>query len=407
MSEAARHDRLAGEPEAIYATSWEHLADELRRLDTRLRQVVLEGRREPGVDPLAPFKGLVLSESEVLGLLERGGDSESETSVSDTKQASKQIETEIEQRRAAGLEAGVYLSLPRLAERFHLTRFEEQCLIICLAPELDCKYEKLYAYIQDDATRRKPSVDLILNLLCQSRADRNAARVAFDPQATLLKCRLLHMTDSKADGPAPLLSRLLKLDDRIVNFLLGFNHIDERLEPFARMVSRETESNQIDSEDSIYPRMRSFVESHFRDRQSDNRNLIFYLQGPDIRDKGSLVEAVCRDLGLPLLVADLERMQSGSMPFEDAAWLLGRESALQPAALCLENIDALAAEPDKSKSQLRSLLDALHAFSRLTFVLGSCDWHPQEMLRDQIFIPVKFSLPRVAESKRLWERALE
>lgn len=405
MSEAARHNRLAGEPEAIYATSWEHLSDELRRLDMRLRQQALIERTESSLDPLAPFKGLVLSESEIMQLLERGIDSESELSVSTAAQASSEIESEIEERRAASLQAGAYLSLPRLAQQFQLTPFEEQCLIVCLAPELDCKYEKLYAYLQDDATRRKPSVDLILNLLCRTRAEKLAARVMFDPQATLLKCRIVQIIDNKTDGPSPLLSRFLKLDDRIVNFLLGFNQIDERLESFARIVSRNADPDQSSDEESILIRTRDFVESHFRDGQSDDRNLIFYLHGPDVRDKRSLVEAVCRDLGLPLLVADVERIQSGQS-FEETVWLLGREAALQTAALCLENIDSLADE-SKSKPQLRSLLDALHAFSRLTFLVGSRDWNPQEMLREQMFIPVAFSLPHINVSRRLWERALE
>ncbi|MEW6212602.1 MAG: ATP-binding protein [Acidobacteriota bacterium] len=399
MSEAARH-RLAGEPEAIYATSWEHLKDELRLLDVRLRSKTIEQRRESNADPLAAFKGLVLSESEILELLDCGEERESPP-VDST--ASFELELEIQQRRAASLEAGVYLSLPRLAEQFHLSRFEEQCLIICLAPELDSKYEKLFAYLQDDATRRKPSVDLILNLLCRANEEKIAARVTFDPQATLLKCRLVQLIDGRGDGPSTLLSRFLRLDDRIANLLLGFNHIDERLEPFAQVVSPQPEADQLDDGESIYIRMRDFIESHFRDRRAAT-NLIFYLHGHAARGKRRAAEAVCRELRLPLLVADMERMQSGQ-PFEEAVWLLGREAALDQAALCLENIDSLL--EDKSKPQLKSLFDALRTFSRLTFLIGAQEWHPQDMLRDQAFIPVAFSLPHINESRRLWERALE
>ncbi len=410
MSEATRHN-LAGEIDAIYATSWEHLSDELRRLDMGLRQQALKQTREQPYDPLAPFKGLVLSEAEILQLLDQRSDSDVssvessvESSVSTEAEASNRIESEIEERRAASLRAGAYLSLPRLAEQFHLTRFEEQCLIICLAPELDCKYEKLYAYLQDDATRRKPSVDLVLNLLCRTLPEKLAARVAFDPEATLLKCRLIDLLDTKADGPSPLLSRALKLDDRIVNFLLGFNQIDERLEPYARMATRASPDQSSDAE-SLRVRTRDFVRSHFSDPQLNDRSLIFYLHGPSVRDKRSMVEAVCRDLTLPLLIADAERIGSGPS-FEETVWLLGREAALQSAALCLENIDSLA-DGDKSKPHLKSLFDALHAFSRLTFLAGSRDWHPADALRGQIFIPIAFSLPDITASRRLWERALE
>ena len=145
------------------------------------------------------------------------------------------VSSHIQARRTASLHAGVYLPLPYLTQLFHLTPFEEQCLLVCLAPELDRKYEKLYAYLQDDVTRKKPSVDLVLNLLCETMPEKLAARLAFDPRSPLLKYRLLQMTDASPDGSSPLISRFLKLDDRIVNFLLGFQQIDARLEPFARL----------------------------------------------------------------------------------------------------------------------------------------------------------------------------
>ena len=55
----------------------------------------------------------------------------------------------------------------RLVELFGLNRFEEEAVLICLAPELDIGYGRLYAYLQDDVTRRFPTADLILRLLCR------------------------------------------------------------------------------------------------------------------------------------------------------------------------------------------------------------------------------------------------
>jgi hypothetical protein len=124
-----------------------------------------------------------------------------------------------------------------VTQLFHLTRVEEQCLLICLAPELDRKYEKLYAYLQDDVTRKKPSADLVLKLLCQTMSERLAARVMFDPRSPLLKYRLVQMTDSSPDSPLPLLQRVLKLDDGIVSFLLGFRQMDARLEQVASVTT--------------------------------------------------------------------------------------------------------------------------------------------------------------------------
>lgn len=63
---------------------------------------------------------------------------------------------------------GIMLHLPLLANIFELTAFEIDCLVICLTRELDLKYEKLYAYLQDDVTQKRPTVTLFLDLLCRS-----------------------------------------------------------------------------------------------------------------------------------------------------------------------------------------------------------------------------------------------
>lgn len=55
-----------------------------------------------------------------------------------------------------------------LRQTFDLSVFDLALVVIALAPELDLRYERLYAYLQDDVTRRRPTVDLALNLLCSS-----------------------------------------------------------------------------------------------------------------------------------------------------------------------------------------------------------------------------------------------
>ena len=78
------------------------------------------------------------------------------------------LEQQVTRKTMAALEQGVHLALPRLAMLFELAPFDMDALLICIAPELDLKYEKLYAYLQNDVTRKRPSVDLILRLLCRS-----------------------------------------------------------------------------------------------------------------------------------------------------------------------------------------------------------------------------------------------
>jgi hypothetical protein len=60
-----------------------------------------------------------------------------------------------------------------------LSPFEVDALLICLAPEIDLRYERLFGYLQDDVTKRRPSVDLLLNLLSPTFESKLSARQYF------------------------------------------------------------------------------------------------------------------------------------------------------------------------------------------------------------------------------------
>ena len=399
-----------------YSNSWEHLCDELKRLDLLIRLRMLKQRNAHPDNPLEQFKGLVMSEQEIAGLLSDvpgplDDENHSESHVLESRmiiESLNQLETTINERRGESLKEAIYLSLQYLSQLFHITPFEEQCLIICLAPELDRKYEKIYAYLQDDITRKKPSVDLVISLLCGTAQEKLEARLAFDSQAPLVKYRLLQITDYSQDSPTTLLSRFIKLDDRITNFLLGLRQTtDARLEAKASLVSPKIKSDQVIVSEDVRGGIRSFINSHFKVTDSEKQNVIFYFYGPYGSGRRSLTENVCSDLGIPLIIADVEKMLGGQPPFEEIIWLIGRETVLQRAALCLQNFDYLLADSDKHQVYLKSLLDVIKTFSRLTFLLGNHVWKPRGFFGKDILIDLEFEVPDERQRKRLWEICLK
>ena len=66
-----------------------------------------------------------------------------------------------------------------LVESFDLCPLNRAALVLALAPEVDLRYERIYAYLQDDVTRKRPSVDLVLNLFCRSPEQRLAGMEHF------------------------------------------------------------------------------------------------------------------------------------------------------------------------------------------------------------------------------------
>jgi ATP-dependent 26S proteasome regulatory subunit len=411
MPVALRSNQLANQTAAAYAANWEYLSDELRRLDLLIRLRLL--RETPPTPPtlLDQFRGLVISDEEISRLLIDTSIRPPDDSLSDQEQAERQalaqsldrFESHIQERLVASASEAIYLALPILARLFHLTPFETQIILLCLAPEVDRKYEKLYAYLQDDVTRKKPSVALTLDLLCRTQPEKIAARAVFDSQSPLIKYRLLRMTDNQPEGAEPLLARSLKLDDRILNFALGVRTMDAQLESSARLVSTQAQGHTPEVSEELTSRMLGFIQAHFDESKPNGRNLVFYLRGPAGSDRRALAETVSRGLGLDVIVADVERMMSSPSSLEETVWLLGREALLQPATLCLERLDCLLAEPDKHRASLRALIEAVRTFSRLTFLLGDQDWRPQGLLGEELFITLEFPQAEDRTGRRLWD----
>ena len=80
---------------------------------------------------------------------------------------------------AQAVAAGQRLRLYHLADAFGLDRFALDAFLICLAPTLDLRYERLYGFLQDDVTRRRATVNLVLDLLCAPGPERLNHLAAF------------------------------------------------------------------------------------------------------------------------------------------------------------------------------------------------------------------------------------
>lgn len=123
-----------------------------------------------------------------------------------------------------------------LQQTFELSNFDLDVVAIALAPELDRRYERLYAYLQDDVRCKRPSVDLALNLLCPTAATKLARRTHFTPDAPLIQHNLVHLEAEGDRGKPTLLARELHLDEQVVRFLLQQPGLDPRLSLFCQLI---------------------------------------------------------------------------------------------------------------------------------------------------------------------------
>jgi len=188
----------------------EHIDAELSRLRLTLHRRILWLRQLWKRDPLQGFREWVISDADADRLLAEAQPNDAEAFYArDTAAAewSRGIAAQRENAQSAALRADAAGSPPALeilARLFHLDDFDRDVLVLCLAPELDPSFERLYAYVQDDATRKFPTAHLALDLFGRDyfARDRDAWSEAwkyFVPEAPLARSRLIRW-ESAGDG---------------------------------------------------------------------------------------------------------------------------------------------------------------------------------------------------------------
>jgi Winged helix domain, variant/ATPase family associated with various cellular activities (AAA) len=401
---------------AGYQSSQEHLLEELRRIDLMIRLQVLRLRLQ-GPAAMDDFRGLYIKEEEIDILLAEQAPFEAERRI-DSPQLRPLLDqldvlqTGIAAKKAMTLRAGMELRLERLKERFQLSPFDVDALLICLAPELDLKYEKLYAYLQDDVTKRRPGVDLVLAMLCPTFQTRLAAREHFAAAAPLIWHRLLNLFTDTPERHPPLLAYLLKVDERIVQYLLGSDQPDTRLSPLLRSPEARMSWGELLLPEDIKTHLEQLLEWYCEPKPHDppghglSEEMILYMQGGARAGKWTTAEALAGEFGIPLLVIDTARLLQGDLAVETMARLICREAVLQQAALYFDRFDVLLGEDEKIKQYRETMIEELERFSGLIFLAGQVDWEPAGAFQRKVFIRIELPVPPYALRKQLWAMSL-
>ncbi len=395
----------------MYGTSLRHVLAELERLDLLLRTQVWRarhGRSEP--DDLAAF---YIPEAEADELLDKAIGAPVWASVPLPPELRETVQTRLDQlslditrHTAESLRAGVPLRLARLAQMFGLTAFDLDVILVCLAPELDRGYERLYAYLQDDVTRRHPTVELVLNLLCPDLANKVAARTRFTSVAPLLQHHLVQLREEPGQGSASWLGQTLRLDPRVACFLLDGDAVDDRLQPFARVVSRAASLDELVFPEELTEQLSRLAElARTAGQAGAEARLVLYFQGPSGVGKRTAAAACGQELGQVLLIVEGKRLAASKIEeFAALARLVDREARLQGALIYWEGFDALLAE--ENHAHLAVLLAVLEAHPGPAFLSGSTTWEPSGALRGVTFLRLLFPSPGSEERLLLWHAAL-
>jgi len=122
-------------------------------------------------------------------------------------------------------------ALEILCALFRLSSFERDILLLCAGMELDAAFASSAAAANGDAQRPYPTFGLALAAFTQPHWN------ALLPTAPLRHWRLIEFGQSGGLTGAPVTTRPLRIDEKILHYLTGIQHLDERLANFVSHVT--------------------------------------------------------------------------------------------------------------------------------------------------------------------------
>ena len=361
-------------------SSFHGLLPAFRRLGQRLR-LLAEARdtSEPDLDTQA-FPGLTITRSELSRLLER-----EPGTVAFTGDDVLFDGPLLDPSDNANAE------LMWLAREYDLSTFDLDVILIALATELDLSYEKVFGYLQDDITCKRPTVDLALNLLCSSTRDRQTGLTHFLPDGLLIKHKLLQ---PDSDQKRSLLARELRLDEGIINLLLGVKALDSRFADYCRLIESTVSLPDVPIDSELKRALQVLT------TQANTDALRLHFRGPGSAARRQTAEALAGQASSRLLmVVDIEQALSVAPDFEQSLRLILREARFRDAILYFENVDVLLNE--ERTNTFRQFLNALNGASSTIILSG------EKPLGSSLrMYEVEFRVPDFAQRRNCWEANL-
>jgi len=339
-----------------------HLRRALDLLELRLRHQLLIVRAERGgVGRYDEFAGLVISDDEIDQLLADGGGTTGEAvgagatgaaaAVPGAAALAARLEAETRALAAdvqAALAAGRVLRLDLVRAAFELSAADQGALLACLAPELDLRFERLFAYLQNDVARRRLCVQLLVRLFPDD-ADRSLpVRRLTATEGSLVGLRLLEAVRA---GDGGLAGRELRVCEGVLAFLLE----SDRPDPELRGVGRFRAGCPLPPRGPYLDRHREAIARLIALGEADGRLPYTSLRAPAGCGKEDLVLALADGLGAAVFECGAAELLAVTGDLGDWLRVMERDLRLRGAFLWIRKGDELIGAGDTGRDRLRAL----------------------------------------------------
>ncbi len=280
-------------------------------------------------------------------------------------EALTQIERQIAEVVAES-EDGEGSRLVRLALACDLSRYELDSFLVCLAPALDLRYERIYGFLHDDLTRRRATSNLILDLLSPSGPERLSDLVHLAEDGALIRNHLVARVPDPGILQPVLLNQALAPEPSIVLWLLGKYSPGPALKAHVEWVAQAPPHFAHFSDEQILAMQQAAATDGF-----------LVLTGKDGAARRSAMEWFANALDAPLLLLDLQSVAGAGVDVEETLGIFLRDARLTGTIAAINGWDALFEEGAPPSR----LFEKLCEHSGPVVVSAEANWRPRDVDR--------------------------
>ena len=277
-----------------------------------------------------------------------------------------------------------------LAQLFNFSEKEQNIILIVLAPTIDIKYQKIYAYLQDDLNKKEATVFLLSLLLSEADEEQTNIYSYLQAQSPLMLFQIIETDRS---------SNLLKISESVQNFLFGSYILDDKVTAYSSLLT--TLKNSSYNLDTIERNITSITEG-----LSEQKRFVIHLQGQDSSHKEYIATNIANRLEYALLKVDLSTLLAYSDNFDETLNLLFRESILSGSLLYFDHYDTFS-QDEKFHIYQALLVKKFNNFSGLSFISSNVKITPLPLSNEQLWFEILLQIPSITQSSLYWRDSLK
>ena len=271
-------------------------------------------------------------------------------------------------------------AIEQLCAAFGLSRFERAVLLMCAGVELDANFARVVTAAQQGARPPFPTFGLALAALDEPHWS------ALSPGGPLRRWRLIDLVSSDT-----LTTARIRVDERVLHYLAGVSHLDERLAGLFETAALDDElpPSQLDQ---------AHQAAHAWSAARGEMLPVIQLSGSDRTSKRAVAAAACAHVGLGLYILRAEALPLHAAELDAFMRLWQREAILDASALLIELPEREGSEPQRDAAIAR-LLEELRG-ACIVSSESRCVVLQRRMVRLEVAKPTR------AEQRALWQQQL-